>query len=354
MDYLIIKNSTFITKGIIRSIIGNVVTQQYFFVPNSMIDFLKQSNKKPITVIINETYQNEKDTANEYINWLLENNLCLISKDAHYYTDSLKSKIKWDIPYAISNCIIEINNENMASLSKLASLIEDFYIPHLEIRSWSIISQTELKDIIEIIQKTSINSLTIFLPYNKDINQRILNKTLQRKTVLNELIFFNAPKTKKYFTLQRTTAIKYIKDVLSNCSCGVTNSKYFFVNNDFYQESRSYNSCLNKKIAIDVHGNIKNCPSMKQSFGNIYEGTTIEMVTQNENFKKLWSITKNQIAICKTCEFRDICMDCRAYLQNPNDILSKPLKCGYNPKTGVWDDWKKSPMNKFSINHYKL
>ena len=39
----------------------------------------------------------------------------------------------------------------------------------------------------------------------------------------------------------------------------------------------------------------------------------------------------------KDCKFRYICTDCRAYLANPNDMYSKPLKCNYNPYSATWE-----------------
>ncbi|MDR2057516.1 MAG: hypothetical protein LBP83_04405, partial [Dysgonamonadaceae bacterium] len=39
---------------------------------------------------------------------------------------------------------------------------------------------------------------------------------------------------------------------------------------------------------------------------------------------------------CKDCEFRYICTDCRAYLQDSNDIYSQPAKCNYNPYIAKW------------------
>ena len=47
----------------------------------------------------------------------------------------------------------------------------------------------------------------------------------------------------------------------------------------------NYNSCLFKKIAIDRNGNIKNCPAMVQSFGNVKENSLIGALNHPE-FKK--------------------------------------------------------------------
>ena len=45
---------------------------------------------------------------------------------------------------------------------------------------------------------------------------------------------------------------------------------------------------------------------------------------------------KDAIKICQDCEFRHICTDCRAYLDNPKDLYSHPAKCTYNPYQAKW------------------
>ena len=107
--------------------------------------------------------------------------------------------------------------------------------------------------------------------------------------------------------------------------------------------SQSHNSCLFKKLHIQLDGSLKNCPSMKESFGNIQDITLIE-VLEEPSFKKYWNVHKDKINVCKDCEFRYICTDCRAYVKEPQDMFSQPLKCGYNPYSGEWSEWSTNPL----------
>ncbi len=50
-----------------------------------------------------------------------------------------------------------------------------------------------------------------------------------------------------------------------------------------------------------------------------------------------WRIKKDMIDVCKICEFRYICPDCRVFITDDTDILSKPKKCNYDPITAVWN-----------------
>jgi SPASM domain peptide maturase of grasp-with-spasm system len=92
---------------------------------------------------------------------------------------------------------------------------------------------------------------------------------------------------------------------------------------------------------------------MSASFGNIKD-TTLEKALNKENFKKHWNITKDQILVCKDCEFRHLCTDCRAYIEDPDNINSKPLKCGYDPYTNEWSEWSTNPLKQKGIDYYGM
>ena len=63
--------------------------------------------------------------------------------------------------------------------------------------------------------------------------------------------------------------------------------------------------------------------------------------------------------VCKDCEFRYICTDCRAYTEKTHTNeegldTSKPLKCGYNPYTGEWEEWSTNPLKQKAIQFYGM
>jgi len=74
----------------------------------------------------------------------------------------------------------------------------------------------------------------------------------------------------------------------------------------------------------------------------------------SSQFQTLWSITKDKVNKCKVCEFRMVCPDCRIFIEDPNDIYSAPLKCGYDPYTGLWNDWEIDLTKSKVFQGYKL
>ncbi|MEG1485622.1 MAG: SPASM domain-containing protein, partial [Bacteroidales bacterium] len=122
---------------------------------------------------------------------------------------------------------------------------------------------------------------------------------------------------------------------LDPTNCGNCSKEYFSTNLNMYLESQFYNNCLNSKISISTKGSIKNCPSMQHEYGNIYSDDLLQ-VLKNTDLQSFWTITKDNVEICKDCEFRYVCLDCRAIINDTNNKFSKPKNCSYNPYTCSW------------------
>ena len=84
----------------------------------------------------------------------------------------------------------------------------------------------------------------------------------------------------------------YIKDKLDSTKCGQICPLSFTINVENFTESINFNNCLNKKVAIDKDGNIKNCGSQEESFGNVNEISLLDAINNN-NFQKLWHLKKD-------------------------------------------------------------
>jgi SPASM domain peptide maturase of grasp-with-spasm system len=198
-----------------------------------------------------------------------------------------------------------------------------------------------------------LEGIEILSPFHNEINVGFLNRLNKETLRIYNMVFYNckkkALKGSDYFRF----SVNFTDKNLELSSCGIVDLKYFNSNLPKVLESINHNSCLHKKISIDKDGNIKNCPSMAESFGNIQD-TTLEEAINKPGFKKYWNITKDQIEVCKDCEFRHVCTDCRAYLENPKDQYSKPLKCGYNPYTCEWEEWSTNPLKQKAIEYYGM
>lgn len=122
------------------------------------------------------------------------------------------------------------------------------------------------------------------------------------------------------------------------------NSRYntkpeFWTNKKAFLNNRFYNSCWNGKIAITSKGEILPCIFARDEIiGNIRKDTEKQL---EEKVINTWRMTKDDVEICRDCEFRYCCHDCRPLAKAINGkIDSKYPRCCYDPYKGTWEDVK--------------
>jgi SPASM domain peptide maturase of grasp-with-spasm system len=341
-------------NGINRSLICDLHRNSFDIIPNDLYNILTLHEGKTIASI-KEHFNNKYDgVIDEYFDFVLQKEYIFLTNTPEWFP---KLSQEWHYPFKISNALLDLNKNSDYNIFFALGQLEKLHCKHLEIRFYDNISFFEIEKIMLFIDDSEyiISSIGIALPYTKNIiksDYQILLKTYPR---LSYLIIHNS--LKEEFIKPIRDKVGYLiyskKNLISQNGCGVINSNYFISNIKNYTESLKFNSCLNRKISIDIDGNIKNCPSMLESFGNI-NTTTLEDALNKPNFKKYWNITKDQIDVCKDCEFRYICTDCRAYKENPENDYSKPLKCGYSPYTNEWEEWSTNPLKQKGIEYYGM
>lgn len=352
-SHFFLRPNIIVTKGANRCLVIDFAKISYQFAPNTLADFIEKHNKLKVGDIISSYESEEKDIAVEYIEWMLSVDIAFLSINQNFVRSIKDWSDKWDSPYSICNCILEISIESYKDTFRIIDTLSSNRVPYLEIRIFESFPFCKLYDLLLKIQDSDIKALVLIIKYTDELNITNIRKKLRLLTVIENIIIHSAKNDKSVSIHNGITSVTYRSEKLSNICCGRFNTNLFTPNSEFYNESQKYNTCLNRKIAIDQNGEIKNCPSMTKSYGNI-KTTTLEEVINKKAFKDLWNIAKDQISICQDCEFRHICTDCRAYLQDPKDIYSKPLKCGYDPYTNKWEEWSTNPLSKAAIKHYEL
>ena len=335
-------------KGVSRSIICDLQRNKYHLIPNSLFDLFDDNDQ--LSINFDSFEKAEIEILSQYVEFLLLHELifAIENEEKEFFP---KLSLEWDFPSIISNIIIDV--EYVAfNWEQVLAQIEDIKCYYLQIRFFRPASIRELSEISSLIFGSTVQSFEIFTQYIQEEVEVVLSWA-KSNPKLRSLILFGAPLDKEFYTATNGfTGVYLLKNLISSSNhCGNISPSNFSVNIETFTESLKFNSCLNRKISIDGDGEIKNCPSMEKSYGNI-KNTKLLDVANDPTFQQVWSINKDQISICKDCEFRYICTDCRAYLENPADPFSKPLKCGYDPKTCQWEKWSTNPLKEAAIEYY--
>ncbi|MGH1519755.1 grasp-with-spasm system SPASM domain peptide maturase [Chryseobacterium sp. JK1] len=355
MRYFNLFSNIFVTKGATRILISDLQRNTSELMPLELDEIIEELKNNSIENIIEMYDEDSKQLFEEYLNFLLEKEYGFISNkdwDRNFPPISLE----FHDSSRISNIFIEL--DNISILEKIKESIESLDIKHLVIYCEKYLSFEEIKQIDKYFETSVLCGIELFLHYHEEVNLDFIEKLNSETGRIYSLVFYNCEKNPFKPKDKYRFSVDFIKHELKINSCGKVDLKYFNTNLPKILEAINHNSCLYKKIAIDINGNIKNCPAMPQSFGNIKD-TTLEEALNKKYFKKYWNLTKDNIEVCKDCEFRYICTDCRAFTEQTHKNkqgldISKPLKCGYDPYTGEWEEWSKSPLKQKAINFYGM
>ncbi|PQA94979.1 SPASM domain peptide maturase, grasp-with-spasm system [Chryseobacterium piscicola] len=357
--HLLIYPDVIVTKGIKKIILIDSSRNKVFELPVSYFELIEDFKKYTIHDIKGiYDYENLE----MFINFIITN-------DLGFFTDNKDSfpaiSTQYLSPEQINNSIIEIDRrEQLLNIERWLVDLDNLGCKFYELRFYLNIDPSTISGIFREFKFNSLNGINLYLQFSADYRVASYAKLLNSFPFIKNIFILqssrskivNATENKK---LNNEQKIIFSTDVLSRKNCGKVSSDMFFPREiNQISENLCFNSCLFKKLSIDIDGNIKNCPSMAKSYGNI-KNESIDSVIKRIDFKEYWSVTKDDIKICQDCEYRYICTDCRAYTErnhfNEDNLdISKPLKCGYNPYTSKWEQWSTNPLKEQAIKYYGM
>jgi SPASM domain peptide maturase of grasp-with-spasm system len=355
--FFIMSSSCKSVKGASRSLIIDYLRNELYFISNEYYDLLNQLKRNKVNKIIDLI---EVNSVNSFMTFLE----FLSKKEIGFLVDSLEqfpqiSNKTYDI-FPVKDAIIEIDYKsyNEMEFMSVVQQLETLCCSEIQIRLLSDYNDRFIISFLSIIKKSITSYLELHLTYHESIEKEKMFNLLKNYPMLGNVFIYNSPYAKvEDYNLEtmdyhptligKVYHLNYSFDS-GNCCGIITNENLSFENVNQHNELKKNNGCLYKKVTIDKFGNIKNCPSINKVFGNI-KNDSISKIIDTQEFKKLGKINKDEIDICKSCEFRYNCTDCRAFLSDTDNLYSKPLKCGYNPETCEWEDWSNNSLKEKEI-----
>ena len=284
-----------------------------------------------------------------FIEFLIEKDLMFWG--SHNDTEAFcKIDLSYQSPCTIDNAILDFDEMSEYKIHRLIKELDFLNCKNIQIRFFYNPPVYKVKELLMEINTTCINNIEFIIPYSIEMDEYILHQVKENNRI--DKVWFYGYSQNNYREIVPSKKVIYLSEIVAseNC-CGIVSEEYFTMTLSFYTESINYNTCLHKKISIDKRGNIRNCPSSATKYGHVAFNSIIS-VANLEEFQKVGLIKKEKISVCKDCEFRHICSDCRAYLDAPGDLLSKPLKCGYDPYTNKWEDWSQDVTKQNAYKFY--
>jgi SPASM domain peptide maturase of grasp-with-spasm system len=250
----------------------------------------------------------------------------LVSNDLGRYTDRSdefpKIDLTWESHSELSSAAIEVNTLEGNRLEEVLHSLEELECRFLEI--WFKGNSRSFSKLISLLEKNNdapFRSVDLLTPYDA-VDASALASYKERVHKLTDFIIYNAPSNKKdnarRIYLSKRNPLKngrWYKEL--------ERDEYIIVQ-DFFCESQQHNPYYNRKVCIDADGNIKNCFSHQQSFGNTRNGELMNAVRSNE-FRELWFACNDKVLEVKDSPYRYIWLNMHE-LEKTNDGYYRIMK----------------------------
>jgi len=337
-NYFYFFANCFPVRGHTRTMIIDLQRRRLFFVDNSYYELLMELNENTIGGVI-EMLEGEEDRREfeKFIGFLLKSDLGNFVDDISLFP---RMQSDWDHPSPITNSIIDIRDK-WHDFKKIFEELDNLNCYFIQVRSFGKLPMERLTEILSLSAGTCFRGIQFLIKYEADVTEINALQQLSYKFPIAIITVYGTPESylKSIKSKNYNHNVSFINQAIDSCeACGVITLRSLYIPSvQGFMENVNFNGCLNRKISVDESGQIKNCPSMAKGYGDIAM-VSLGDVLSNEEFTKLWYVNKDQIEICKDCEFRRICTDCRAYIEDKDNVYSKPAKCKYNPYIGKWAD----------------
>ncbi len=353
MKFFNLYSDIFITKGYNRILISDLGRNISNLYPVELYELITELKSTSIDSVLGHYDAESKTIARGYIDHLLEKEYGFITTD-DWDTNFLPLSYEYHDYRPISNLFIEV--EQLVLPETLIKSIINLGVKHLAVFCKNKVSLQDLIRFDNVFEDTPLEGIEISSVYSTEFSPASFQMLNNRTRRIYHLLFYQCQELPLVENTDYRFMLAFTKERLSINSCGKINMDDFNTNMPKILEAIHHNSCLHKKLGIDIEGNIKSCPAMPQSFGNINE-MTIEEVLQENIIQQYWHLNKEEIVVCKDCEFKNVCTDCRAFTERSHENqfgldISKPLKCGYDPYSNEWSDWSLNPLKQQAIAHY--
>lgn len=321
-------------KGARRSTICDLGDESYHFIPNSLYVILDELKKEKAVDVLRSIDSENLKFVDEYLTFLFDNNFCFVTSEPNRFPDL---NLDWRSPHKITNAIIDVNESSNHDYKLVVSELDSVGCVAIQMRFYFAPSLKILDDILTTFLNSRVRSIEIVVGFSADYTDEDLVVLVSKHLRITDFILTSSSNNRRLEVpdKSRNKCILFTDNVVKDESCcGVISKENFRVNLPFLSESKNFNSCLNRKVGIDSLGNVKNCPSSSKSFGKLKANFLINIVDDSE-FTRNWTVTKDSVAVCKDCEFRYICTDCRVFTKW-DKVDEKPSRCTYDPYNAKW------------------
>lgn len=320
-------------RGARRSVICDLQRQRIDFIPNGLFEILTAHRGRSVDELCVHYGEAHRETIVDYFTFLVEKELGFWTTDPDRFPPL---DLSFDAPGLLDAAIIDVDADSTHDFGDLVRQLNELGCRYLQVRCYVSADSIDITEIFRAVADSRLRALDLTIGYTPELTTERLVHWCAEHGRLSGILVHGAPTTHMTTSPVRHTPIRFISRVIQGAKdCGSVHPAYFAPNLAAFIEGLHFNSCLNRKISIDRDGQICNCPAMAARFG-ASRNVALRTAVESPSFRAVWTVRKDDIDVCRDCEFRYVCPDCRAHVTDPANPRSKPAGCHYDPYTATW------------------
>lgn len=311
-----------IVKGYKRSSILDLHKQEYHLIPNSLADIIKRHEGKTINDI-KLIYYESVNVIDEYFSYLKKLGLIFFTSNPEQFP---RIELVYETPSLINNAIVEYAKQT--DYKYIANILNELSCKAISCFLDFDINYSDILKILSSFNSSCIKHIDIHIRrhYEKDV----LTELFIQEERLQQIVVFNSSVNENH-PLTNGLGREIIYSTMDFDFTNQTPLNQFSINQQTFLESQKHHTYFNKKLFLGVNGDIKNAPTCKETFGNLYELYSIQNIINSKDFQRYWFVNKDSCDVCSSCEFRYMCVDNRIPIRRKDGSWFHESECNYNP-----------------------
>ncbi|PSL44652.1 SPASM domain peptide maturase of grasp-with-spasm system [Chitinophaga niastensis] len=295
-------------KGASRAAIYNLQFKRIRLIPVSLYEILQETAQHPYEEIRSFYEGDDQQTFDSYFELLQAEGLGFFTTTPECFP---KMSLEWKYPGLLQSCVLEypfIKDNTTSLIPHLAAMGCRFMEVQLHTYSAAM-----LEKLLNSANGTIFRCINLVIDYHPDMKEDFLISLIDRYRKIGKIHIYNAPQSGKQAGGNIIYSVRGINNIFPLNS--------YHVNLSFFTESLSYNTYYNKKVCISRNGDIKNCLSHAQSFGNV-NTDDIAAIVNSKEFQQLWHVSPDKITDLRDSEMRYAIYTTAALQQNNDGTYS--------------------------------
>ena len=319
-----------IVRGAGRTTVYDLQRCSFFHFPNMIMEVLLEYETKGLEALCRD-YNTQKQELHKYLQYLLNNEIIFYTDDIDNYPDI---SLDIDKPFYLDFISIEVDTLQNFKIDFLEKSIDYTGVEHIVfIFNTNRNSINNITQLLKAINTSRLKVVTLILPYNEMLIEG-LNELKRYNERLKQIILYNKSDAISISKLTDYNAEIFNGSLHKLLTKKIKSEKDFTLNIMSFLEAQNKNLFFNRRVYISDDGNVKPSFVDNNYYGTIEYDSLFDIVNK-KGFQRIWNITKDQIEVCKNCEFRYMCPDNRIPIKNNNKYIHT-TECNYNPFTTQW------------------